>query len=231
MNKEQPLLLIAGYGEGLGAALARRFAARHYQVVGVCRTAPATAAHLSPILVSADLADDGAFGRAWADIQRLYGTPKAVIHNAAEFIAGPFYEQTPARFEQAWRSMVLSAVVVAQATFPAMIQAGGGSFVISGATASIRGGAGFAPFAAAKFALRGLAQSLAREFQGQGIHVAHAILDGIIGSARSKKRRPDLTPEQCLDPAAIADAYLGLIEQPPSAWTHELDLRPRSERF
>lgn len=228
-----PLLLIAGYGEGLGAALAQRFVAHDYRVVGLSRTGMTTAAVAGDQVIhrQVDVADAAAFGHAWAEIRNLYGAPAAVIHNAAEFIVGPFSEQTPARFEQAWRSMVLSAVIVAQATFPAMIAAGGGSFLISGATASVRGGAGFAPFASAKFALRGLAQSWAREFQGQGIHVVHVILDGIIGSARSTKRRPDLTAEQVLDPVAIADIYRVLVEQPPSAWTHELDLRPRTERF
>ncbi len=228
MKDAAPLVLIAGYGDGLGAALAERFAVQGFRVVGLCRArgpkrGPAT-------IIPADLTDAADTARAWQEVC-LQSIPQVVIHNAAELVTGPFLEQTPAAFRQAWDAAVLSAVHVARLAFAPMIAAGGGAFLVSGATASIRGGAGFAPFAAAKFALRGLTQSLAREFQPQGIHVVHVLLDGIIWSERSRRRRPDLSAAECLDPAAIAEVYYGLCRQSPSAWTHEIDLRPRNERF
>ena len=122
--------------------------------------------------------------------------------------------------------MALGAFRVAQAVAPAMVQAGGGTLIFSGATASRRGGAEFAAFASAKFALRGLTQSLARAWQPQGVHVVHAILDGVIaGSARSAAHTARL------DPAAIAESYWQLAQQQPGAWTHELDLRGADEPF
>ena len=111
-----------------------------------------------------------------------------------------------------------------------MADAGGGTFIVSGATASIRGGAKFSAFASAKFALRGLTQSLAREYQPLGVHVCHAILDGIIDTAQSRDLH-DLDPAKMMKPVDIAEAYWQLAHQPNSTWTHELDLRPASEGF
>jgi NAD(P)-dependent dehydrogenase (short-subunit alcohol dehydrogenase family) len=126
--------------------------------------------------------------------------------------------------------MVQSAVLLAQSTMQPMVRAGGGAFLVSGATASLRGSANFSAFASAKFALRGLAQSLAREFQPAGVHVCHIILDGIIDTASSRARH-SLDPNKMMRPEDIADAYWQLAHQPRSTWTHELDLRPASESF
>jgi NAD(P)-dependent dehydrogenase (short-subunit alcohol dehydrogenase family) len=106
-----------------------------------------------------------------------------------------------------------------------------GTLILTGATASTRGSAGFGPFSSAKFALRGLAQSLAREFQPQGLHIIHPILDGIIWSALSQQRFPSIKPENCLQPDDLANIYWDLAHQAPSAWTHEIDIRPQSESF
>lgn len=126
--------------------------------------------------------------------------------------------------------MVQSAVVLSNATIPAMVKNGGGAFLATGATASIRGGAKFAAFASAKFALRGLTQSLAREYQKDSIHVCHVLLDGIIDTPRSRAL-DGLETERMMQPNDIADAYWQLAHQPKSTWTHELDLRPVSEQF
>lgn len=227
----KPLALIAGYGNGLGAELAHQLTRAGYYVIGLSRSLHTLSPNPDIKFIQTDLSNQTLFSETWNTIKTHYGIPTAIIHNATELIIGPFFEQTPERFEAAWQTIVLSTVIVAQATFPAMIAAGGGSFIVSGATASIRGSAGFAPFACAKFALRGLSQSLAREYGPQGIHVAHVILDGVIWSARSARRKPGLTPEVCLDPKTITQTYLHLIHQPQSAWTHELDLRPSVERF
>ena len=119
---------------------------------------------------------------------------------------------------------------VGQSTLAPMVDANGGTFIVSGATASLRGGAKFAAFASAKFALRGLTQSLAREYQPQGVHVCHTILDGIIDTERSRDLH-SLDPAKMMKPDDIADAYWQLAHQPRSTWTHELDLRPASEGF
>ena len=111
-----------------------------------------------------------------------------------------------------------------------MLEQGNGSILFTGATASIRAGGNFAAFASAKFALRGLAQSLAREFDPQGIHVAHVIIDGLIWGQPAKHLHKAQEGD-CLKPEAIAEVYLNIIEQDSSAWTHELDLRPHSESF
>ena len=117
-----------------------------------------------------------------------------------------------------------------QRVLPNMLLNKSGTILVSGATASIKAGAGFSAFASAKFALRGLTQSLAREFGPQGIHVAHIIIDGLVWGPQAEKIfRKD--PEICLKPSAIADSYFHLIQQHHSAWTYELDLRPDIERF
>lgn len=126
--------------------------------------------------------------------------------------------------------MVQSAVLLAQGVMQPMVRAGGGTFIVSGATASLRGGARLSAFASAKFALRGFTQSLAREYQPAGTHVAHVIIDGIIDTERSRALH-SLDPKKMMDPSDIASAYLALARQPKSTWTHELDLRPASEGF
>ena len=126
--------------------------------------------------------------------------------------------------------MVQTAFLLGQATLAPMANKGRGTFIVSGATASLRGGAKFAAFASAKFALRGLTQSMAREFQPQGVHVCHAILDGIIDTDRSRDLH-SLDPAKMMKPGDIAEAYWQLAHQPTSTWTHELDLRPASEGF
>jgi NAD(P)-dependent dehydrogenase (short-subunit alcohol dehydrogenase family) len=121
-------------------------------------------------------------------------------------------------------------MATAQIVLPHMIARGGGVIVLTGATAGIRGAAQFSAFASAKFALRGLAQSLAREFGPKGVHVAHVILDGLIDE-RQTDQRFGPTPSTRMNPDTVADAYLHLAWQHPSAWTQEMDLRPSSERF
>ena len=123
-----------------------------------------------------------------------------------------------------------AAVILAQAVMPPMVRGGGGTFIVSGATASLRGGTRFAAFASAKFALRGLTQSLAREYHPAGVHVVHAIIDGIIDTARSRQRH-SIDPAKMMNPKHIAEVYWQVAHQPPSTWSHEIDLRPSSENF
>jgi len=165
-----------------------------------------------------------------SDVITTYGPPKVVVHNTAELVIKPFASTTLLDFDRCWQSMVKAAVILAQSVMAPMVQGGGGTFIVSGATASLRGGAKFSAFASAKFALRGLTQSLAREYQPLGIHVIHTILDGIIDSERSRQLH-SLDPANMMNPEDIAEAYWQVAHQPASTWTHELDLRPRSETF
>lgn len=227
MGRQPPLAIVAGAGEGLGQALLARFQAGGFTPVGLGRSRPD-----APVgdFHALDLSDETAMPTAIADIIAAHGAPSVVIHNAAELVNRPFVDAHLSDYRRTWSSMVQSAILLAQATMQPMVRAGGGTFIVSGATASLRGGARFSAFASAKFALRGLTQSLAREFQPAGIHVSHVILDGIINTARSRELH-SLDPTKMMRPEEIAEAYWHLAHQPTSTWTHELDLRPASEGF
>ena len=233
-DTQRPILLISGAGEGLAASIATAFAQAGYDIVGLARS-DRIAAHLTRLVREAggtyvhcvcDLTQAGEVGAALRPhVERV----SVLAHNAAAFVMKPFAETTPAEFEQAWRAASLGAFVVSQIVLPHMVARGTGTLIFSGATAALRGGAKFAAFASAKFAQRGLAQALAREYGPQGIHVAHVVIDGMIDAATTDRLAGP--GSQRMDPEAIARAYLYLAGQHPSAWTHELDLRPSSERF
>ena len=228
-------VLVVGVGasQGLGAAIARRFARCGYPVAIAGRTPAKVEA------VLAELKAEGAeavsvIGDASlaADVARFVAAaetlaPLAVaVHNAGGNRPAPFLKVSEAVFEQHWREHCLGAFQLGQAALPALLAAGGGS---------LRGKANFAPFAAAKAGARNLAQSIAREFGPQGIHVGHVVIDGGIAGDRLLSALPHLAeqrgPDGMLDIDAIADAYWTLHHQPRSAWTLELDLRPWSEVF
>ena len=222
------VMVLAGAGTGLGTALAARFAAGGYTVVGLSRSG-------KPLLSSSyqalrcDLTNPLNVTQAFDTIVQEHGVPSVVVHNVGDLLRAPLQEISPTDFERIWKSMVLSAMLVSQSALKYMVPAHYRSLIFTGATASVRGGAGFAAFASAKFALRGLAQALTREYQPQGIHVSHVILDGLIGAEKSE--RTDANDGSSLDPSHIADTYWHLAHQDRSVWTHELDVRPYAERF
>lgn len=222
------LALVAGAGPGLGNTLMRRFEKGGLHAVGLARTPPAEDSGFDIRLC--DVSDAKLANDTIAALIQEFGPPQIVVHNTANLVIQPFLDLTTDDFEACWRAMVLSGVVLGQSVLPSMVEAGSGAFIVTGATASLRGGSKFAAFASAKFALRGLAQSLAREFQPAGIHVVHAILDGIIDTERSRVKH-SLDPAKMMKPEDIADAYWHLAHQPPSAWSHEIDLRPQTETF
>ncbi len=224
---QKPYVIIAGAGAGLGQFLCARFEMGGFDVVGIGRTKPSQ--HVGTF-DKLDLADAEAVPTKLSDIINTHGAPKVVVHNTAELVIAPFGDTSLAEFTRTWTSMVQSAFLLGQSTLAPMANAGGGAFIVSGATASLRGGAKFAAFASAKFALRGLTQSLAREYQPQGVHVCHTILDGIIDTDRSRDLH-SIDPVKMMKPDHIAEAYWQLTHQPQSTWTHELDLRPMSEGF
>lgn len=204
-----------------------RFGDAGYDVVGLNRSNRDN----NPQINKVDLTNLKDTDAAISDIIQQYGAPKIVIHNTAQLTIKPFLEMEAGEFEHIWRNTVLSAHNLANISLPHMINSDeSAAFIVSGATASLRGGNKFSAFASAKFALRGITQSLAREFQPQGIHVAHIILDGIIDTQASRELH-SLDPARMMKTSELADAYFDLAHQPKSVWTHELDLRPASENF
>jgi NAD(P)-dependent dehydrogenase (short-subunit alcohol dehydrogenase family) len=223
----QRLALIVGGGGVLGGALTRALARDGYAVFSLRR---ALAANTDATVLACDLSDADKVHDAVASVAREHGAVDLLVHNAAHFVAAPFDELTAADFDLAWQVGFCSAVSAAQAALPGMVARGSGTLLFTGATAALRGSARFAAFASVKFAVRGLAQSLAREYQPRGIHVAHVVLDGLLRGSPSVARFGG-TDERSIDPDDAAQAYLGLAKQPRSSWSHELDLRPWSERF
>jgi NAD(P)-dependent dehydrogenase (short-subunit alcohol dehydrogenase family) len=222
--------IVAGVGDGLGVALCKRLLAEGYAVAGLSRTAtpqPELGDNYLPL--TCDLTTPAAVDNAVASVERRFGAASVYIHNAAFLLRKDFLQTSTEDFSDLWQVVCLGAVNGVQRVLPKMLAAESGTILLTGATASIKAGAGFAAFASAKFALRGLAQSLAREYAPQGIHVAHIIVDGAIWGKQAENF--GRTERDCLSPEAIADTYLHLINQHRSAWTQELDLRPDVERF
>jgi NAD(P)-dependent dehydrogenase (short-subunit alcohol dehydrogenase family) len=236
--------LIVGVGawHGLGAAIARRFARGGHPVTIAGRNAEkldSTGKELTAVgatvrVVIGDAASAAAAARFVSEAERA--APLAVVvHNAGGNEPAPFLEVSELRFTQHWREHVLGAFLLAQAAIPRLLAHGGGSLFFTGASASLRGKAKFASFASAKGALRNLAQSIAREYGAQGIHVGHVVVDGGIEGDRLLSRVPQLKDQRgrdgLLNPDAIAEAYWNMHYQHRSAWTLELDVRPWSESF
>ena len=229
----EPLLVLVGDGAGLGEVIAKAFLGAGYRVAGLSRSNGAaatlnTASGFQHYLCDVTCQDQVMHGlRA---VESELGVPSVAIYNPMQLLIKPFLELSVKEFESAWRVSCLGAMLVAQAALPSMLKAGGGTLIFTGATASIRGSAKFASLAAAKFGLRGLAQSLAREFGASGIHVVHTVIDGLIWSPQTVSRF-NPSREACMAPEEIAQAYLQLVQQPRSCWTHELDLRPADGKF
>ena len=234
-----PLAVIVGVGPGLGSALAARFAAGGYALALLSRSEHARQSALEEIAAQGhtghgydcDAGDAASVAGAFARVREAQGQPSVLIYNAGMFLQGGILELDPARFETAWRANCLGGFLAAREVLPAMLDAGRGTILFTGATAALRGGARFAGLAVGKFGLRALAQSTAREVGPRGIHVAHVVIDGLIGTPAARERQPEADAENFLDPAAIAESYWQLCQQPRSAWTQELDLRPATEKF
>jgi NAD(P)-dependent dehydrogenase (short-subunit alcohol dehydrogenase family) len=237
-------VLVVGVGasRGLGAATARRFARGGHPVTIAGRNAvklDATASELrkTGAKVSVVVGD----ATVAADVRRFVAEAEALaplavaIHNAGGNDPAPFLQVNEESFTRHWREHALGGFQLAQAAIPVLLKNGGGSLFFTGASASLRGKANFASFAAAKGALRNLAQSIAREFGPQNIHVGHVVVDGGIEGDRLLARVPHLKEQLGADgllkPDAIAEAYWDMHHQHRSAWTLELDLRPWSEKF
>ncbi|HEY3304325.1 MAG TPA: SDR family NAD(P)-dependent oxidoreductase [Candidatus Binatia bacterium] len=231
--------IVAGVGPGLGASLARAFSREGYAVVLLSRklqsgepVADEIRAHGGKALALAvDVTEREAVFEAAAKYRAEFGPVTALAYNASGFGRGKFLELDPEMIRQSFDIGVMGAVHLAQAVIPDMLKSGHGFISLTGATASLRGRASFAPLAIAKSSLRMLAQSLAREFHPQGLHVLHVIVDGQIDTPRLRARDPGRSTETLIPPNAIADAVMHALKQPRNAWTHEIDIRPALETF
>jgi NADP-dependent 3-hydroxy acid dehydrogenase YdfG len=220
--------LIVGAGAGLSASLARLFTRNGLRVTLAARDTEKLAALCGETGAKA-LATDATQP---ADVARLFDAiepPDVVVYNASARARGKFTELDPAAVAQAIAVSAYGGFLVAQQALQRMVLRGEGAILFTGASASVKGYVQSAPFAMGKFALRGLAQSLAREFSPQGIHIAHFVIDGGIRSAT--RQVPANQPDSLLDPDDIAETYWHVLTQKRSAWTWEVELRPWVERF
>lgn len=220
--------LIVGAGAGLSASLTRLFIKHELRVTLAARDTSKLATLCGETGAKAINAD----ATQPADVTRLFAaieTPDIVVYNASARARGPFADLDPADVAHAIAVSAYGGFLVAQQAVKRMLPRGSGTILFTGASASVKGYAQSAPFAMGKFALRGLAQSMAREFSPQGIHVAHFVIDGGIRS--TTRTVPTDKPDSLLDPDDIAETYWQVANQRRSAWTWEVELRPWVERF
>ncbi len=224
--------LIVGVGSGLSASLARTFAKAGMKVALAARRAANLATLAQEIgakVFACDATNRADVAKLFAEAEAAVGAPDVVVYNASYRTRGPFVELNADEVAKSLAVTAFGGFLVAQEAAKRMLPCRHGAILLTGASASVKGYAQSAPFAMGKFALRGLAQSMARELQPHGIHVGHVVIDGGIRS----ERRPDPPdkPDSMLDPDAIAQNYLHLLRQPRSAWAWEIELRPWLEKF
>jgi NAD(P)-dependent dehydrogenase (short-subunit alcohol dehydrogenase family) len=237
--EQKKVAVILGVGPGLGAAVSHRFAREGFAVGLMARNKDKLVTTQKEIetaggkalSISTDATDSESVKSAFDEVREKLGNVEVFIYNAGTFRKGGILEVTPEEFEGSWKINCLGALLGAQQVLPMMLNQGRGTIILTGATGSIRGGAYFSCLAVGKFGLRALAQSIAREFGPKGIHVAHVIIDGQIGTPRQQAMEPKREAHTFLSPEAIAESYWQLYIQDPTAWTLELDLRPSVEKF
>src|SRR5438270_7750047 len=223
--------LIVGAGAGLSASLARALAREGIKVALAARSTgdlDALAKETGARTFACDASRRAEVEKLFAELDAAFGAPDIVVYNASFRTRGALLDLDPADVEKALAVSAYGGFLVAQQAVRRMLPKAHGAIVFTGASASVKGYAQSAPFAMGKFALRGLAQSLARELSPQGIHIAHVVIDGGIKSGR--RGEPADRPASLLDPDAIAATYLHLIHQPHSAWSREIELRPCAEK-
>ena len=226
------IALIVGVGEGLSASLARLFAREGIRVALAARKIEklgALCTETGARAFACNATDPGEVERLFGLVEREMGVPDLVVYNASARARGSFVDLVPADVAQAIAVSAFGGFLVAQQAVKRMLPNKHGAILFTGASASVKGYAQSAPFAMGKFALRGLAQSMARELSPQGIHIAHFVIDGGIRSATRSEQTDK--PDSMLDPDAIALNYWNVLQQPRSAWTWELELRPWVEKF
>lgn len=227
--------VVVGVGPGNGAAIANRFAADGYQVA-LCardkqRLNEIAASIKGSVPFRYDVQDPKAAPEVFAQIRQQLGPIDVLVYNAGAGAFANIDDATLEDFQAAWEINCRGLFLTVKEVLPDMRAAGGGNVVVIGATASVKGGANFAPFASAKAGQRGLAQSLARYLWPEKIHVAYVILDGIVNLRRTRQQMPDKPDEFFMEPARIAESVYFLTQQNKQAWTFELDLRPFAEKW
>ncbi|MEJ2374436.1 MAG: SDR family NAD(P)-dependent oxidoreductase [Pseudolabrys sp.] len=224
--------LIVGAGSGLSASVTCAFARAGMKIALAARSTDklsGLAKETGASVYACDAAEGAQVEKLFADLDAAGSAPDVVVYNASYRARGPLIDLDPPEVDKALRVAAFAGFLVAQQAVRRMLPRGHGAVLFTGASASVKGYAQSAPFAMGKFALRGLAQSMARELGPKGIHVAHFVIDGGIRSAR--RPVPADAPDSLLDPDAIAQTYLHVLQQPRGAWTDEVALRPWVEKF
>jgi len=241
--EKPPVAVIAGVGDGLGFAVARRFAQAGFNVALAARTADRLARLAGEIRnaghrafpVPTDVREEQEVMALFDALESEHGPVEVAVFNAGANFRASIHDTPADMFEKIWRLGCFAGFLFGREAARRMAPRGQGTILFTGATASLRGSAHFAAFAAAKSGLRAVAQSMARELGPKGIHVAHVVIDGMIDSAATRARFPervqDLGADAMLDTGAIAELYFQIHAQPRSAWTFEADLRPYGEKF
>jgi NAD(P)-dependent dehydrogenase (short-subunit alcohol dehydrogenase family) len=238
MAEQRPVAVVVGVGPGTGAALARRFA-KAYRVALVARNrdylkelgTEIRSSSGEALEVPADAGQLPEVAGAFSTIREKLGDPELLLYNAGSGTWGTIADITPEQYEAAWRVNAFGAFLCAKEVAPAMIARGHGTMLFTGATAGVKAGPRSIAFGPAKFAMRGLAQSLARDLGPRGVHVAWINIDGGIDIPRVRRGNPQFNDEDLLKPDAIAETYWHLAHQDRSAWTMDLELRPFKEKF
>jgi NAD(P)-dependent dehydrogenase (short-subunit alcohol dehydrogenase family) len=238
--------LLVGAGDAIGAAVARRFATGGYSVCVARRDAEKSRSVVQEIItsggiahaVSTDVRSEEAIQALFAQVEAELGPIEVCLFNAGANVKSSLIETSTKLFSRVWELACYGGFLTGREAARHMVPRGRGTILFTGATASIRGGSGFAAFAAAKFGLRAVAQSMARELAPRNIHVAHLIIDGAIDSEAIHRRlsaatgtMPEITPDSLIQTSSVAEAYWALHNQSRDGWTHELDLRPYGERW
>ncbi|WP_309643048.1 SDR family NAD(P)-dependent oxidoreductase [Phenylobacterium sp.] len=231
----KPLAIVTGVGPGTGAAVARRFAEAGYRVAMLARTAERLSdleAELEDSLaVPCDVSDPVALTAAVTDLIARFGAPKAVIHNAVGGAFGTFQDIDPQVLDTNFQVNVMALLHLARLTTPAMIEAGGGSLIVTGNTSALRGKASFAGFAPTKAAQRILAEAIARDVGPKGVHVAYLVIDAVIDVPWTRERFKDAPDDYFIAPNDIAGEVFHLSQQPKSAWSFLAEVRPYRETW
>jgi NAD(P)-dependent dehydrogenase (short-subunit alcohol dehydrogenase family) len=245
-GSEQPVALIVGAGDFIGSAIAKRFAAGGFSVAVGRRNGDKLAPLVDEIERSGgrgrgyalDARDEASVEQVFSQVEGSLGPLEVVIFNVGANVSFSIRDTTSRVFRKVWEMACYAGFLTGREAAKYMVPRRRGTILFTGATASLRGGAGYAAFASAKFGLRALAQSMARELGPENIHVAHLVIDAGVDTAWVRERiaaaghDPDaLPPHTLMNPASVAEAYWNLARQPPDAWTFELDLRPHRETW
>ena len=240
---KQKVCLIVGAGDATGSAIAKRFVQAGFTVCVTRRTPDASATLVKSIQATGgralayqlDARREDEVIALFKKIESEVGSIEVVVFNVGGNVRFPLLEMTAEKYFKTWEMCAMAGFLVGREAARVLLPKRRGTILFTGATASLRGGVGFSAFAGGKAALRALAQSMAREFGPQGLHIAHVVVDGVIDSERVRQAQPErvaaLGHEGLLEPDSIARAYLWLHEQTPDAWTFELELRPRVEKW